>query len=254
MTEHRHWQSRLNANAKRSQTGGPATWSEQFSVNLLLVEDDPMLGRAIAAGLKRHHVVEWLMRGDEALLWLGGQTVDAIILDIKLPDMTGFDILRELRRAQDGTPVLLLTALDSVAHRIQGLDAGADDYLVKPFDLGELEARLRALIRRRNGRVSPILQARDIQLDPAARVVKKNGAPVTLSAKEFDILLLLLENAGRVMRRSDIEERIYALDQAVESNAVEVHISSIRRKLGRELIATMRGSGYIIRASNGSCR
>lgn len=216
-------------------------------MRLLLVEDDTMLGEAVRTGIAQEgYAVDWLKDGVAAKQALKTDTFDLIVLDLGLPGCPGLEVLQSARMAGVTTPVLILTAWDSVADRIGGLDAGADDYLTKPFDLDELAARLRALGRRASGRAEAVLRHGDIVLDPAARTVEQNNAPVELSAREFALLQMLLENAGRVLTRERLEEGLYGWFMEVESNTLEVHIHHLRRKLGKELIRTLRGIGYMI--------
>jgi DNA-binding response OmpR family regulator len=216
-------------------------------MRLLLVEDDNILGDGIRAGLAQEgYAVDWVQDGHAAELALGSESYDAVVLDLGLPRLSGLDVLRGLRVRHDDVPVLILTARDTVADRVGGLDAGADDYLVKPFDLDELLARIRALLRRRSGRAAPVLEQGAVALDPAAHTVTRDGEPVALSGREFALLQLLLENAGRVLSRARLEESLYGWGEEVESNAIEVHIHHLRKKLGADLIRTVRGVGYLI--------
>jgi DNA-binding response OmpR family regulator len=218
------------------------------NVRILLVEDDRLLGDGIRAGLQQAgHVVDWVEDGEEARLALKTEPYAALVLDLGLPRLSGLDLLRGLRRQHNPLPVLILTARDTVADRVAGLDAGADDYLIKPFDLDELLARLRAIARRSQGRAAPLLRHKELVLDPEARSVTRAGQVVELSARELAILTLLLENAGRVLSRGQLEQSLYGWDEeSPESNAIEVHIHHLRRKLGPELIRTLRGIGYLI--------
>ncbi len=216
-------------------------------MRLLLVEDDPMLGKAVRVVLQQAgYAVDWVLTGEEALEHLVQTSYDAMVLDINLPGKSGLDVLQDMRRHKNTLPVLALTARDTTSQRVEGLDAGADDYLIKPFDIDELLARLRALTRRAQGRVSPLLVHGALTLDPAAKTVQQKGRPVALSAREFAVLLVLLENAGRVMSKDQIADKLYDWDTEVESNTVEVHISHLRKKLGENLIRTIRGLGYIV--------
>ncbi len=216
-------------------------------MRLLLVEDDAMLGEAVRRGLRPEgHAVDWVQDGRAADLALAGEPYDAVLLDLGLPLKGGLDVLRDLRRRRVRVPVLILTAQDAVPERVAGLDAGADDYLVKPFDLDELAARLRALQRRSGGRAEPVIEHGGLRLDPAAHEVFLDGAAVTLTAREFSLLHALLEHPGRPVSRSRLEERLYGWGEQVESNAVEVHVHALRRKLGAEWIKTLRGVGYVI--------
>ena len=217
-------------------------------MRVLVVEDDALLGDAIQAGLKQaSFAVDWVKDGMQADQALNTEPYDAAVLDIGLPRLSGLEVLRRLRQRKATLPVLLLTARDTVDDRIQGLDSGADDYLVKPFDMGELAARLRALIRRASGNTSPSLHAGDVTLDPSAHAVTCRGNSIDLSATEFALLHALLLNAGKVLSRAQLEEKLYAWGEEVESNAIEVHIHHLRRKLYPELIETIRGVGYLIR-------
>jgi len=216
-------------------------------VRLLLVEDDPMIGASVERSLRASgHAVDWAKDGDSAAEALRGEPYDAVVLDLGLPVRGGLDVLRELRRRGDRTPVLVATARDAVADRVAGLDAGADDYLVKPFDLDELAARLRAVQRRSEGRAAPRLEHAGLVLDPASHEVTVDGRPVSLSAREFEILHALLEHPGRPLSRTRLEERLYGWGDEVESNAVEVHVHALRRKLGARWIKTLRGVGYVV--------
>ena len=216
-------------------------------MRILLAEDDPLLGDGLRAGLRQlgFHV-DWVRDGEAAQRELRAEPYAAAVLDIGLPLKDGMQVLAEVRRAGITTPVLVLTARDAIPDRIRGLDVGADDYVVKPIDLNELAARLRALVRRAHGQPQECLTAQDVMLDPAARSVVKAGVPVVLAAREFDLLQALMLNAGRVMTREQLEQRLYSWGREVESNAVEVHIHHLRRKLGNALIQTVRGVGYVV--------
>lgn len=216
-------------------------------MRILVIEDDDLLGDAIQAGLKQSgYAVDWMKDGVSADHALITEAYAAVVLDLGLPRMSGLEVLQSLRRRNTPIPVLILTALDTVEARIKGLDAGADDYLAKPFDMGELAARLRALVRRASGKISATLQAAGVELEPATHRVSYRNQPVDLPAKEFAVLHALMLNAGRVLSRAQIEEQLYAWGEEVESNAVEVHIHHLRRKLFPELITTIRGVGYMI--------
>ncbi|MCX7627757.1 MAG: response regulator [Methylophilaceae bacterium] len=216
-------------------------------MRLLLVEDDALLGDGIRAGLKQAgFAVDWVQDGRAAQLALETGDYALLVLDLGLPRLSGMALLKWLRGKGSVLPVLILTARDTVADRVAGLDAGADDYLIKPFDLDELVARLRALLRRSGGQAAPILQHGDIELDPAAHQVRKSGQVIELSAREFSLLHELLLNAGRVRSREQLEQHLYGWGEEVESNSVEVHIHHLRKKLGADLIRTLRGVGYII--------
>jgi two-component system response regulator QseB len=216
-------------------------------LRVLLAEDDPMIGASIRSGLRQDgFAVDWVEDGraaDEALM----QGVhDALVLDLGLPKRTGLEVLGMMRRRGDARPVLVLTARDAVADRVAGLDAGADDYLVKPFDLDELSARLRALLRRGSGRAAPVLEAGAVALDPATREVRLNGEAVAVSPREFAVLEALLARPGVILSRTQLEEKLYGWSDSVESNAVEVHIHALRKKLGAELIRNVRGVGWMV--------
>jgi two-component system response regulator QseB len=216
-------------------------------MRILLAEDDPLLGDGVRAGLRQlGFQVDWVRDGEAAERELRSQAYSAAVLDLGLPLRDGIDVLAAVRRAGIVLPVLVLTARDAVPDRIRGLDVGADDYVVKPVDLHELAARLRALVRRAHGQPQERLTAQDVELDPAARMVLKAGEPVTLSSREFDLLQALMLNAGRVLSREQLEQHLYSWGQEVESNAVEVHIHHLRRKLGPALVQTVRGVGYTL--------
>jgi DNA-binding response OmpR family regulator len=216
-------------------------------MRILLAEDDPLLGDGLRAGLRQLGFrVDWVRDGAAAERELRAQHYEAAVLDLGLPLKDGMDVLSAVRRCGIALPVLVLTARDAVPDRIRGLDLGADDYVVKPVDLHELAARLRALVRRAHGQPHECLHAYDIVLDPAARSVEKAGEPVTLTTREFDLLQALMLNAGRVLSREQLEQHLYSWGQEVDSNAVEVHVHNLRRKLGAALIQTVRGVGYIL--------
>ncbi|MBK4737674.1 response regulator [Noviherbaspirillum pedocola] len=216
-------------------------------MRILLAEDDPLLGDGLRAGLRQAGFqVDWVRDGVAAVSELRAQPYAAAVLDLGLPRMDGIDVLVAVRRAGVKLPILVLTARDAIDDRIRGLDVGADDYVIKPVDLHELAARLRALIRRAHGQPQERLTAQDVELDPAARMVWKAGETVNLSAREFDLLQALMLSAGRVLSREQIEQQVYGWGQEVESNAVEVHVSNLRRKLGSGLIQTVRGVGYLL--------
>lgn len=216
-------------------------------MRILLVEDDTLLGDGIKAGLKQAgFAVDWAMDGHAAKLALETGEYAVVVLDLGLPRLSGMDLLKWLRGSGHAQPVLILTAQDTVPNRVAGLDAGADDYLIKPFDLDELTARLRALLRRSGGQAAPVLRHGDVELDPAAHSVLKGGQPVELSSREFALLHELLLQPGRVQSREQLEQRLYGWGEEVESNSVEVHIHYLRKKLGADLIRTLRGIGYVI--------
>jgi len=227
-------------------------------MRVLVVEDDALLGDAIQAGLKQSgYAVDWMQDGASAAQALATEPYAVVVLDLGLPRLSGLEVLRRLRsrNAQINnqlTPVLILTAMDTLDDRIKGLDAGADDYLVKPFDMGELAARLRALIRRASGKADPLLEVAGVRLDSAAHRVLYRDKPVELSAKEFAVLHALMLNAGKVLSRARLEEQLYAWGDEIESNAVEVHVHHLRRKLFPELIETIRGVGYLMPRDKGA--
>ena len=216
-------------------------------MRILLAEDDLLLGDGLRAGLRQlGFQVDWVRDGSAAERELRAEPYAAAVLDLGLPVQDGMAVLASVRRAGIKLPVLVLTARDAVPDRIRGLDLGADDYVVKPVDLNELAARLRALVRRAHGQPQDRLAAHDVVLDPAARSVHRAGVPVTLPAREFDLLHALMLNAGRVLSREQLEQHLYSWGREVESNAVEVHVHHLRRKLGNALIQTVRGVGYIV--------
>lgn len=216
-------------------------------MRLLLVEDDPMIGASVQRGLKQEgHSVDWVRDGAAAELALIDTVYELVLLDLGLPRKSGLDLLAGMRRKGMTVPVLVITARDSVADRVKGLDAGADDYLVKPFDLDELSARVRALMRRQGGRATPVIEAGPLSLDPATHTVTLDGAPVALSRREFSLLHALMKQPGVPLSRAQIEESLYGWDEEIESNAVEVYIHSLRRKLGAERIRNVRGVGYMV--------
>lgn len=216
-------------------------------MRILLAEDDPLLGDGLQAGLRQlGFLVDWVRDGEAAERELRAQAYAAAVLDLGLPRKDGLDVLAAIRLARIATPVLVLTARDAVPDRIRGLNIGADDYVVKPVDLHELAARVRALVRRAHGEPQERLSAQDVVLDPAARSVRQAGQAVTLSTREFDLLQALMLNADRVLSREQLEQQLYSWGKEVESNAVEVHIHNLRRKLGTTLIQTVRGIGYML--------
>ena len=214
-------------------------------MRLLLVEDDPMVGASVQRGLRQDgHTVDWVRDGAAAELAVAEGVHEMILLDLGLPRKSGLDLLAHLRRTGLSVPVLVITARDSVADRVKGLDAGADDYLVKPFDLDELSARIRALMRRHGGRASPVIEHGALTLNPATHEVTLAGLPVSLSGREFALLHALVEQPGVPLSRAQLEDRIYGWNEEIESNAIEVYIHSLRRKLGAEWIKNVRGVGY----------
>ena len=216
-------------------------------MRLLLVEDDAMIGEAVRAGLRQEgFTVDWVRAAEAGDAALKAEAYALLLLDLGLPRKSGLDWLGELRRRGERLPVLILTARDAVADRVSGLDSGADDYLVKPFDLDELSARVRALLRRQSGRAEPMLRHGELTLDPATHEATYKGDPITLSAREFALLAALLERPGAILSRAQLEQRLYGWGEEVESNAVEVHIHNLRKKLGAGFIRNVRGLGYSV--------
>ena len=216
-------------------------------MRILVVEDDNLLGDGIQAGLTQAGFgIDWVKDGVAADLALQTGEYAAVVLDLGLPRLSGMELLRKLRAAGDKVPVLILTARDTLDDRIKGLDGGADDYVVKPFDLFELAARLRALVRRARGEPAPLLRVGEIELDPAQRSAKFKGNVLELSTREFGLLHELMLSAGHVLSREQLRERLYAWGEEIESNAIDVHIHHLRRKLAPPLIRTVRGVGYLM--------
>jgi two-component system, OmpR family, response regulator QseB len=218
-------------------------------VRILLVEDDPMIGKTLYSALQQDgHAVDWVKDGQAGRLAL--DTADGayalVLLDLGLPRKSGLELLKEVRRAGNKVRVLIVTARDAVADRVAGLDAGADDYLVKPFSLEELAARMRALMRRDVARGDNVIRNGDLALDPAGRTVSREGRAVDLSPREFAVLAALLERPGTALSKAQLEERLYGWGDEVESNAIEVHVHNLRKKLGPDAIRTIRGVGYVI--------
>lgn len=217
------------------------------TMRVLLVEDDPMIAEGVRKALRADGwAVDWVQDGAAAILAADGEPYDLMLLDLGLPQRDGLDVLKTVRAKKHALPVLIVTARDAVADRVKGLDAGADDYLVKPFDLDELGARMRALVRRQAGRTETVIRHRGLTLDPAAREVTLDGVPVALSAREYGLLEALLARPGAVLSKSQLEEKIYGWGEEIGSNTVEVYIHSLRKKLGAELIRTVRGLGYMM--------
>jgi DNA-binding response OmpR family regulator len=217
------------------------------AMNILLIEDDPMIGASVCQALRSDGMtVDWLRSGEGVDAHLKANSYEAMLLDLGLPRRDGIDILRSLRAVQNPLPVMVITARDTVSDRINGLDAGADDYLVKPFDLDELTARLRALVRRANGHRSPYYRRDAVVINCEAREATLAGAPVALSAREWELLDLLLARPGTIHSRAKLEQQLYGHLGDIDSNVVEVHIHSLRRKLGAELIVNIRGVGYMV--------
>ena len=216
-------------------------------MRLLLVEDDPMIGEAVADLLRaEHYAVDWARDGDAADTALRTQPYDLVLLDLGLPRRDGITVLRDMRARKNRTPVLVATARDAVAQRIEGLDAGADDYVLKPYDLDELLARIRALLRRAAGRDEPVYEHKGVCINPATREATVNGVPVVLSAREWAVLEPLIARPGMVLSRQQLEDKLYGWGDEVSSNAVEVYIHGLRKKLGPELVLNVRGVGYLV--------
>ena len=214
-------------------------------MRLLVVEDDPMIGLAVANGLREGgYTVDWVQDGHAAELALGHSLYDLVLLDLGLPGKDGLEVLKGMRRGKSDVPVLIITARDGLANRVAGLDSGADDYLVKPFDLDELLARTRAVMRRRSGRACPEMTYGALTLDPARRLVTFRGHPVELSAREFAVLEALMREPGAVLSREKLEDAIYGWGEEIASNTIEVHLHHLRRKLEPQLIRNVRGVGY----------
>ncbi|WP_029000896.1 response regulator [Azohydromonas australica] len=216
-------------------------------MRLLLVEDDTMIGEAVLDLLRaEHYAVDWVKDGEMAETALHTQAYDLLLLDLGLPRRDGLEVLRSLRARKDRTPVLVTTARDAVAQRIEGLDAGADDYVLKPYDLDELLARIRALLRRAAGRAEPVYEHRGVSLNPATREASVGSQPVVLSAREWAVLEPLIARPGMVLSRSQLEEKLYGWRDGISSNAVEVYIHGLRKKLGADTILNVRGLGYMV--------
>lgn len=216
-------------------------------MRLLLVEDDPQLGDGLMVGLRQlGHAVDWVRDGVAADLALKSEEFDLLVLDLGLPRLAGMAVLRQLRGRGQALPVLILTARDATDEKVAGLDAGADDYLVKPVSLDELAARIRALARRAAGHAQPLVEVGGLTIDPAAHRVSLDGQPIEVAGREYALLLALAENAGRVMTRAQLEGALYGWRDEPDSNAIEVHIHHLRKKLGNECIKTLRGVGYLM--------
>lgn len=216
-------------------------------MRILLVEDDELLGDAARAGLSQYgYTVDWLKDGESAKLALKNESFDLVVLDLGLPKLSGLGLLRDVRSSGNVTPVIILTARETIEDRVKGLDCGADDYLTKPFDMGELTARVRALIRRSTGRADSTIQYRNVELDPAAHSVTVDGNEVNVPRREFALLQKLLENSGHVLSREQLMQSVYGWEEDVDSNALEVHIHNLRKKLNATFIRTIRGVGYMV--------
>jgi two-component system response regulator QseB len=216
-------------------------------MRILLIEDDVMIAQGLETALRQMGgVVDWIRDGARAAEALSAAGFDLVLLDLGLPNRDGISILREFRQRGDATPVIILTARDEIQNRVAGLDAGADDYVVKPFDLDELAARIRSVLRRAAGRGDPAIQHGDLRLDPVTHTLEHKGKAVNLSAHEYAVLEALLQRPGAVLSRAQLEDRLYGWDEPIGSNAVEVYIHGLRRKLGPDAIRTLRGVGYFI--------
>lgn len=215
-------------------------------MRILLIEDDALLGDGLCAGLRREeNSVDWVKNGETALSAVAETQYDCLILDIGLPKMSGLQVLRLLRESDNTVPVLILTAQDDITDRVRGLDAGADDYLIKPFEFAELCARLRALTRRTRGTASELIQYKNISINTTAHTVEYDGTAVDLSRREFALLIEMITNQGRVLSRHNLEQKLYSWGDEIESNTIEVYIHHLRKKFYSELIKTVRGIGYI---------
>jgi len=218
-------------------------------MRLLLVEDDRMIGESLRNALRGcGYAVDWVRDGRAADGTLATERFDLVLLDLGLPQRDGMDVLQALRARGDRTPVIVLTARDSLASRVQGLDAGADDYLVKPFELDELLARIRAVLRRHSGRAEPAIEVGGVSLDPATRTVSRDGVPLALSSREYAVLEALMLRPGAILSRAQLEDRLYGWGEELESNAISVYVHQLRRKLGEGFIHTVRGVGYYVGA------
>jgi DNA-binding response OmpR family regulator len=221
--------------------------AKNTNMRILLVEDDTMIGESVRAFLRQEaHAVDWVRSGDAADTALSTEHFDLALLDLGLPGKDGIDVLRRLRARKKNTPVIVITARDEVEDRIKGLDAGADDYVVKPFNLDELAARIRSALRRGAGHAEPEIEVLGVRLNPATREVSRNGVPIQLSAREYALAEALMLRPGLILSRNQLEERMYGWNEDVESNTVEVYIHSLRRKLGADFIQNVRGVGYFV--------
>lgn len=216
-------------------------------MRLLLVEDDPMIGRAVLDVLRsEHYAVDWVRDGDAAQSAVAAEPYDLVLLDLGLPRADGLQVLRFIRGRRANMPVLIVTARDAVGDRVAGLDAGADDYLVKPYDTEELLARVRALIRRSAGRGEPVIEHKGLALNPATREATLQGEPLALSAREWAVLEPMVQRPGVVFSRAQLEEKLYSWKDEISSNAIEVYVHGLRKKLGADFIKTVRGLGYVV--------
>jgi DNA-binding response OmpR family regulator len=221
-------------------------------MRILLIEDDRMIGESIRSALRQDgSAVDWMRDGRSAETTLGTEQFDLVLLDLGLPQRDGVEILRAMRLRHDQTPVIVLTARDALQDRVNVLDAGADDYLVKPFELEELAARIRAVTRRKAGRAEPAIEIGEVRLDPSMRQVTRAGALVELSGREYAVLEALMMRPGAILSRTQLEDRLYGWGEAIESNAVSVYVHQLRRKLGNDFIRNVRGVGYYVSRPEG---
>ncbi len=219
-------------------------------MRLLLVEDDTMIGETVLDVLRAEHfAVDWVKDGNMADTALRSQHYDLVLLDLGLPKRSGLDVLKALRARRDATPVLVVTARDAIGDRVAGLDAGADDYVVKPYDLDELLARIRALIRRSAGSANSVVEVQGLHLNPITHEASRDGESIVLSAREWAVLEALMARPGVVLSRTQLEEKLYSWKDEISSNAVEVYVHGLRKKLGPALIQTVRGLGYVLQKS-----
>lgn len=216
-------------------------------MRILLAEDDRMIGESVCTSLRQDgYAVDWVRDGRSANAALASEHFDLVLLDLGLPGMSGLEVLQSLRYRKNSTPVIVITARDGIEDRIKGLDAGADDYVVKPFDVDELAARIRSALRRSSGHAEPEIEILGVRINPATREVKKDGKAVLLSAREYAIVEALMLRPGAILSRAQLEERLYGWGDEIESNAIEVYIHGVRRKLGAEFVQNVRGVGYFI--------
>jgi len=213
-------------------------------MRVLLIEDDTILGKAVRGHIAASHSVDWVTRLDDSREHLASAAYDLILLDLMLPDGLGIGFLKKLRADGSATPVIILTALDQISDRIEGLDAGADDYMIKPFDLSELSSRLNAVARRYSGNPNPLVEIGDLRIDLAAKTAMRGGRAVELTGREWALFEAFLQRPGVAMTKAQLEDRLYAFGDEVESNTIEVHVSRLRKKLGHPVIDTVRGIGY----------
>lgn len=217
-------------------------------MRVLLVEDDEMLGSALERALaNRGNEVEWVKDGEQATYEVEARPYDCVVLDVNLPKLSGMEVLKHVRQTKNNMPILMLTAMDALEYRIRGLDLGADDYLTKPFELDELYARIKAMVRRYKGAIDNILHAGDVELDVIAKSIKKNGINILATSKELKLFTFLMERKGKISSKTQIEEALYGWDEDIDSNTIEVIVYNLRKKLGKDIIQNIRGVGYIIK-------